>query len=108
MPQTCAIHVLMRLDFLSVNARRDHGLGVQLVQSHLLVHRGHGFACRHDHARAKVARCLAVRQVAPSVTALGFDERQVGMDGRFVDVHAAIDFAGSLSEPSACMANSES
>ena len=79
-----------------MDARGDDALRLQRAQLGDLEHAGNGAPGRRGHHRAEVARGLAVGQVAPAVTALGLDERQVAMDGVLQHVGATVDDAGFL------------
>ncbi len=70
--------------------------GVECAEFHHFVHGGDGLLCSGGHHRSEVARSLAVSQVAPTVAAVGLEQRQLGMDWHLQYVVLAVDLAGLL------------
>ncbi len=88
----CGSQVFQREDALDENAGGDDVFRIEVAQRHQLrdLYDGGFRRCRHD--RAKVARRLAIDQVAPAVALVGFNQREIGFDRVLQHVVATVDF----------------
>ncbi len=83
-------------DALHVNARRDDVVGIDLARLHQILDLGHRHLAGGRHRRIKVARGLAVDEVALGVAAIGVDDRQIGDEAALHDVALAVEVARVL------------
>ena len=76
-------------DALHVNARRDHAIRIERTWFDQFLNFGDRAFCRCGHHGIKVARRLAVDEIAEPVALPRLDEREVG-----VSVHVPADTGG--------------
>ena len=82
---------LRRHHTLDVNTGSHYRLRVERSQLDHFAHLRDGALGRGSHDRPKVARRLAVNEVALAITAVSFDQGEIGVDGIFQHVLAAAD-----------------
>src|SRR3954470_1462674 len=84
-------------DAFHVNARRHHLVGIELAHFNQLFHFGDGDFRGSRHHGIKVARRLAIDQIAPLVALPRFDECEVGAESALHNVRAPVELADFLS-----------
>ena len=81
---------------LDENSRRDDVIGIDVARLYQMLDLGHRHLARGRHHRIKIARRLAVDEVAFGIAQIGVDDRQIGDDAALHDVALAVEFAHVL------------
>ena len=87
------LEVLAQDHALHVDAGRYDLVGIEFAGFHQVLHLGDGDLAGAGHHGIKVARGLAINQVAHAVAFPGFHQREVGGERAFQQVHAAVELA---------------
>ena len=78
-------------DALDENAGRMDVVGIELAGRHQMFDFGHGDLCGGRHHRIKIARGLAIDQVAGGVALPGVHDREIGEQPALHDVFLAVE-----------------
>src|SRR5579862_398125 len=91
------LHRIRHMDqALDENARRDDVVGIDLARLDQILDFGHRHLARGRHHRIKIARGLAVNEVAFGIAEISVHDRQIGDDAALHDVALAVELAHVL------------